>query len=387
MNRFCSIFNQLLQLFPRDQFERAVEEVKGDRHARGFRCWDQFVAMMFCQLGRAHSLREICGGLASCEGKLAHLGMEKAPHRSTLSYANEHRPWQLYEAIFYQLLQRCRQASGRGKKFRFNNKLVSMDSTVIELCANLFDWAQFVCTKGAVKLHLLLDHDGYLPSFAVITDRWTSDVEIARRMEFQPGSIVVFDRGYTDFAWFDRLTEQKVFFVTRAKKDWNFEVLQNLPVRPEWGELSHQVVRLGRGRHGGGRHCFRRIELQVEGLDEPLVLLTNHMGFAMRTIGELYKERWQIELFFKAIKQNLRIKTFVGTSANALKVQIWTALIAMLILRLLQLRSRWKWSLSNLVALLRMNLFVHRDLWQWLHDPFSPSPPLPQPLQSAFTFA
>jgi hypothetical protein len=387
VNRFCSIFNQLLQLFPRNQFEQTVGEFKGERHARGFRCWDQFVAMMFCQLGRAHSLREICGGLASCEGKLAHLGMEKAPHRSTLSYANEHRSWQLYEAIFYQLLERCRQASGQGRRFRFKNKLVSMDSTVIELCASLFDWAQFVCTKGAVKLHLLLDHDGYLPSFAVITDRWTSDIEIARRMGFPPGSIVVVDRGYADFGWFDGLTDQKVFFVTRAKKDWKFQVLQALPVRAEWGELSHQVVRLGRGRHGGGRHCFRRIELQVEGLEEPLVLLTNHMGFAMRTVGDIYKERWQIELFFKAIKQNLRIKTFVGTSANALKIQIWTALIAMLILRLLQLRSRWKWSLSNLVALLRMNLFVHRDLWQWLHDPFSSSPPLPQPLQSSLSFA
>ncbi len=386
MNRFCSIFNQLLQLFPRDQFQRTVRECRAERHARGFTCWGQFVAMLFCQLGRAHSLREICGGLASCEGKLAHLGIQRAPNRSTLAYANEHRPWQLYEAIFHQLLERCRQVSGKGQKFRFKNKLVSIDGTVIELCASLFDWAQFVCTKGAVKLHLLLDHDGYLPSFAVITDRWISEIEVARQWQFQPGSIVVFDRGYADFAWFDRLTDQGVYFVTRTKADWNFKVEKKLAVRRALGERVHAVVRLGRGRHGGGRHLFRLIELEVEGLDEPLVLLTNHMDLAPRTIGDIYKERWQIELFFKAIKQNLRIKTFVGTSANALKVQIWTALIAMLILRFLQLKSRWKWSLSNLVALLRMNLFVHRDLWQWLDDPFSAPPPLPQPVQAQLNF-
>ena len=390
MNRFCSIFNQLLQLFPRDQFQRTVREHRAERHARGFTCWGQFVAMLFCQLGRAHSLREICGGLASCEGKLAHLGIQRAPNRSTLAYANEYRPWQLYEAIFYQLLERCRQVSGRGQKFRFKNKLVSIDSTIIELCASLFDWSRFVCTKGAVKLHLLLDHDGYLPSFAVITDRWTSEIEVARGVQFQPGSIVVFDRGYVDFAWFDRLTDQGVYFVTRTKKDWNFEIQERLPVRAELGERVHAVVRLGRGRrrgrHQGGRHLFRLIELQVEGLDEPLVLLTNHMHLAPRTIGAIYKERWQIELFFRAIKQNLRIKTFVGTSANALKVQIWTALIAMLLLRFLQLKSRWKWSLSNLVALLRMNLFVHRDLWQWLHEPFHLPPPLPQAIQTQLSF-
>ena len=390
MNRFCSIFNQLLQLFPRDEFQRTVREHRAERHARGFTCWGQFVAMLFCHLGKAHSLREICGGLASCEGKLAHLGIHRVPNRSTLSYANEHRPWELYETIFYQLLERCRQISGKGKRFRFKNKLVSMDATIIELCASLFDWAQFVCTKGAVKLHLLLDHDGYLPSFAVITDRWTAEIEVARRMQFQPGSIVVFDRGYTDFAWFDRLTDAGVFFVTRTKKDWNYEVQERRPVRRELGEISHEVVRLGRGRrrgrHQGGRHLFRRIVLRVERLDEPLELLTNQMDFAPRTIGAIYKERWQIELFFKAIKQNLRIKTFVGTSANALKIQIWTALIAMLILRFLQLKSRWKWSLSNLVALLRMNLFVHRDLWQWVDNPFLVPPPLPDPIQTEFTF-
>ena len=166
MTRFCSIFNQLLQLFPRVDFQKAVIETKAERHARGFSCWGQFVAMLFCQLGRAHSLREICGGLASCEGKLAHLGIE-APKRSSLAYANAHRPWELYQAVFYQLLERCREVAGP-KKFRFKHKLLSLDTTVIDLCADAFEWATFRRRKGAVKLHFTLDHDGYLPTVLVV---------------------------------------------------------------------------------------------------------------------------------------------------------------------------------------------------------------------------
>ena len=174
MTRFCSIFSQLLQLFPRVEFQKAVVATKAERHARGFTCWGQFIAMLFCQLGRAHSLREICGGLASCEGKLAHLGID-APRRTTLAYANAHRPWQLYEQVFYQLLARCRGVTG-GKKFRFKNPLVSIDSTVIDLCAELFPWAEYRRTKGAVKLHFTLDHDGYLPTALVITHTVPFDV-------------------------------------------------------------------------------------------------------------------------------------------------------------------------------------------------------------------
>src|SRR5580704_9984848 len=167
--RFCSIFNQLLQLFSRQEFERAVTDTHAERHARGFTCWGQFVAMLFCHLGRAHSLREIVGGLAASEGKLRHLGLPDAPRRSTLAYANEHRPWPLYRSVFYQLLGRCREVAG-SHGFRFKNKLLTLDATLIELCASVFDWAQYRRTKGAVKLHLLLEHQGLLPSFALITE-------------------------------------------------------------------------------------------------------------------------------------------------------------------------------------------------------------------------
>jgi hypothetical protein len=200
MKRFSSIFSQLLQLFPRLEFEQAVKKHQAERGAKGFTSWGQFVAMLFCQLGRAHTLREICGGLASCEGKLKHLGVSEAPKKSTLAYANENRPWQLYQTVFGQLLEKCQSTvieSGWKKKFRFKNKLASLDSSTIDLCVSLFDWAKFRRTKGAVKLHLLLDHDGYLPSYAVVTDGKKSDIKVARTMTFAPGTVLVMDAATT----------------------------------------------------------------------------------------------------------------------------------------------------------------------------------------------
>lgn len=371
MTGFSSMFSQILKLFPRTAFETLVKQTRAERHARGFTSWGQFVAMLFCQLGRAHSLREICGGLASCEGKLSHLGIT-APSRSTLSYANEHRPWQLYEAVFHQLLDRCRSLAQGRRRFRFKNKLVSLDSTVIDLCVSLFDWAKFKTTKGAIKLHLLLDHDGYLPSFAVITDGKKADIQVARGLRFEPGTILVMDRGYVDYAWFDELTRNKVIFVTRLKDSAAYDLVDARPL-PERGHfLSDDVIRLK-----GVDAELRRIVLYDPEKDDTLVFLTNHLTFGPFTVAAIYKERWQVELFFKAIKQNLKIKTFVGTSANAVKTQVWTALIAILILKFLQLKASFSWSLSNLVALLRMNLFTHRDLWAWLNAPFE-GPPTPE---------
>jgi hypothetical protein len=389
VNRFCSIFSQLLKLVSRSEFQSMVKEHRAERHARGFACWDQFTSMLFCQLGRAQSLREICGGLASCEGKLIHLGMNGAPSRSTLAYANSHRPWQLYEAVFQHVLGRCREVAARHKrKFRFKNRLLSLDSTMIELCATLFDWARYVRTKGAVKLHLLLDHDGYLPTVAVITEGAQHDIRVARQLSFEPGTIVVMDRAYRDYSFYAALTAQGVFFVTRARSNTVYEVIERRTV-PERGIVRRdEIIRLTGEMHG--KNCpynLRRVEAEIEGFDEPLVFLSNNLELSPATIARIYKDRWQIELFFKALKQNLKIKTFVGTSPNALHIQIWTALIAMLILRYLQLRARFAWSLSNLVALLRMNLFVHRDLWTWLDQPFEPPQTIPQPVQHALSFA
>ena len=374
MIRVSSIFSQMLQLFSRAEFERTVREHKAERHSRGFTCWGQFVAMLFCHLGRAQSLREICGGLAASEGKLRHLGLPDAPARSTLAYANEHRPWQLYQSVFYQLLGRCREVAG-GHGFRFRNKLLSLDATVIELCAAVFDWAQYRRTKGAVKLHLLLDHQGLLPSYAVVTEGRVHESRIARTLRFEPGTIVVFDRGYNDYAWFDSLDADGVFFVTRMKENTDYGVLERRPAPERGGVERDEIIFLYKTARTGQRDLFlRRIEFRDEEQQRTLVFLTNHRDFAASTIARIYKSRWQIELFFKALKQNLRIKSFVGTSPNALQTQIWTALIALLLLKYLQLRSRFGWSLSNLAALLRQQLFVYRDLWRWIDQPFQPPP-------------
>ncbi len=383
MNRFCSIFSQLLQLFSRIEFQQAVRATKAERHARGFTCWGQFVAMLFCQLGRAHSLREITGGLRSCEGKLKHLGIT-APCRSTLAYANEHRPWQLYEHLFVQFLDRCRsQVPGR-KKFRFKNKLVSLDSTTIDLCLSIFNWAHFRRTKGAIKLHLLLDHDGYLPEFAVLSEGKVADVKVARELHFSSGTVVADDRGYTDYALWGRWCSQRVYFVTRMKDNALYEVIGDKRVPQYRRVLKDEQIEL-RGPKAIEKcpYPLRRIEVEDSETAEILVFLTNNFDLGASTIAAIYKDRWEIEIFFKHLKQNLKIKTFVGTSPNAVKIQIWTALIAMLILKFLQLRSKYSWSLSNLVALLRMNLFTHRDLWAWLDKPFDipPEPYEPEQLK------
>jgi len=386
MNSFCSIFSQLLQLFPRIEFQHMVKETRAERHAKGFTCWGQFVSMLFCQLGRAHSLREITGGLRSCEGKLKHLGIT-APAHSTLAYANEHRPWELYQQIFLQLFDRCRPQGVGKKKFRFKNKLISMDSSTIDVCLSMFNWAHFRRTKGAIKLHLLLDHDGYLPSYAYITDGKVSDVKVAHLFQFAPGTIVVDDRGYNDYALFGRWTSQGVYFVTRMKENTLYEVIGDRPVPQNRHILKDEQIELTGLKAIEKCPCpLRRIEVYNPGKQEILVFLTNHMDLGATTIAAVYKDRWEIEIFFKALKENLKIKTFVGTSANAVKIQIWTALIAMLILKFLQLRSKFAWSLSNLIALLRMNLFTHRDLWAWLDKPFDVLPVLYEPEQINFSF-
>ena len=380
MNRVCSIFSQLLQLFPRTEFQRAVKEHKAERHARGFTGWGQFVAMLFCQLGRAHSLREICGGLACCEGKLKHLGIPLAPKRSTLAYANEHRPWQLYQTVFEQTLCKCRelvQSQGGRKKFRFKNKLMSLDGSVIDLSVSMFDWAKFRRTKGAIKLHMLLDHDGYLPSFGVVTEGKASELKVARSLPFEPGTILAIDRGYIDYDWFASLTSQEVYFVTRMKENAVYVVQEEFEVPQNRNVLKDQLIYFPSQPKAGEEPClFRRVEIWDEDKQESIVFLTNLLAFGATTIAAIYKDRWQVELFFKAIKQNLKIKTFVGTSANAVKTQVWTALIAILVLKYLQLKSKFAWSLSNLLALLRQQLFVYRDLYQWLDDPFQAPPVL-----------
>jgi hypothetical protein len=321
-------------------------------------------------------------------------GAEGRPAQRLMSYVNEHRPWQLYQNVFHMLFVRFQSQLAlpgvrQTKKFRFKNKLVSLDSSVIDLCLKMYDWAKFRTTKGASKLHLLLDHDGYLPSFCVITTGKVHDVTVAKTLKLQPGTIIVDDRGYNDYELFGRWTDEGVYFVTRLKDNAVYRVLKRLPA-PEKSNSAvrkDQVIRFTGPQAKKKCSCeLRLVFFYDEAQKRKFQFLTNNFALAAGAIAAVYKDRWAVELFFKALKQNLKIKTFVGTSPTAVKTQVWTALITMLMLRFMKLKAKWGWSLSNLVTLLRMNLFTHRDLWAWLDTPFAVSPDPPGAQQVAMVF-
>jgi DDE family transposase/uncharacterized protein DUF4372 len=373
---FCSFFQQILSLFPRGEFDHLVSRYQAERHARGFASWDHFVAMLYCQVGRAQSLGEICDGLNSLQGKKKHLGID-TPRKSTLAYANAHRPASLFEGVFHSLIDRVMKEMQPKHRFRFKNKLLTIDTTTIDLCASMFDWAHFMRTKGAVKLHMVLDHAGLLPLFCTITTGKASDIQLARTLNLPAGTILVCDRGYVDFFWFRSLTERKICFVTRLRSNDPVQVSKCREVKRGELVIYDETIQVGTARRGGaGPLTLRQVTVPDEN-GSPFRIVTNNFKLAPSTIAEIYRQRWQIETFFKAIKQNLRIKTFVGTSANALRTQVWSALIAIVILKYLQMKARVGWSLSRLVALFRLHLLSYRDLWSWLDDPFSSfeSPP------------
>lgn len=382
MVKHGSLFSQLVDLIDRKKFHELVHRHQAERYAKKFNSWDHFVAMLFCQLAQAKSLREICGGLACCMGKMRHLGMKRAPNKSTLSYANANRPWQMFEALFYEVLTHCKTAAPGKHKFRFKNKLLSLDSSTISLCLSLFPWAKFRRTKGAVKLHLLLDHDGYMPEYAYISNGKRHDVTVARNLALSPGSIITMDRAYNDYLLFANWTKAKIYFVTRLKRNADYCVEKEFSVPQNRNILSDELIRFtGHRAQQQCPHLMRKVVVWDSVNEKPIVLLTNHLDFGATTISSIYKDRWQIELFFKALKQNLKVKTFVGTSENALYIQIWTALIAMLMVKFLQFKSKFGWSLSNLVAFLRWNLFTYRPLWEWIDSPFEVLPNEPQSFQ------
>jgi hypothetical protein len=391
MIQAASLFNQLLRHFPRAEFAALVRKHDAERGAKGFTCWTQLVAMLFCQMAHADSLREICNGLACSLGKLVHLGIGVAPNKSTLSYANKHRPAKLYEELFYTALGRFRDERGLGvrkQRFRFKNKLLSLDSTTISLCLEIFPWAKFRRAKGGVKAHVLLDHDDYLPRYVLITEARRSDVKMADAFPLNRESIVVMDRGYNDYALFGKWTDQGIHFVTRLKDNAAYEVLEECPVPANRNIRSDQLIRFtGEKAQKDCPSLRRRVGAWDPVNEREIVLLTNLQEFGATTIAAIYKDRWEIELFFKALKQNLKVKTFVGTSENALRIQIWTALIAILLLKWLHHLSKAKWSLSNLASMLRMNLFTYRDLTAWLDDPFGTPPLLPESQQLTLALA
>jgi hypothetical protein len=297
MTQVCSVYSQLLQLFSRGEFARAVKHHQAERNAKGFSSWEQFVAMLFCQLAHLNSLREVCMGLASCESPLKHLGISVTPKKSTLAYANANRPWELFESIFMQLLEKCQTetAAHCHRKFRFKNKLMSLDASIIELSATMFDWAKYTQQKGAIKLHLLLDHDGYLPSFAVVTEGKYSELNVARDLRLKAGTILAVDRGYNDYVWFGQLTRDGIFFVTRMKTNTVYTTVEVRAVPEKGNVLSDQIISVPSLRkHSEAPVLFRRIEYWNADKEEILVFFTNLLHLAASTVAAIYKDRWQI---------------------------------------------------------------------------------------------
>lgn len=390
-----SMFAQLLSLIDRGSFKKAVKDRGSEKGAKGFSSWNHFVCLLFAQLAGASSLREVAGGLAGALGKLNHLGIFRSPNKSTLSYANNHRPWQLFEDIFKVVLNKARSMGrDRKKKFKFKNPLYSIDSSVIDLCLEVFDWALYKRTKGAVKLHLMLEHQSYLPCWALISDGKTADVTVARTMSLPRGAIVAMDRGYVDFNLFSSWTAQGVYFVTRIKERMLYEVVESRPVPAKAGRppadrsepsgsgvlRDETIVFTSQRAQWRCPMPLRLVTIWDETKKREMAFLSNNFKLSAATISAIYKDRWSIESFFKAIKQNLKIKTFLGTSENAVKSQLWTALLAILLMKYLQLMARLGWALSNLIALFRLNILVHRDLLAWLENPKEP-PPMASPEQ------
>jgi hypothetical protein len=377
MSHNHTILGQMLQMISRFEFQKAVNETQTEYHARGFRSWNHFTAMLFGQLSGQDSLRGIEAGLASQVQSLYHLGV-KPVHRSTLSYANEHRSHELFKKLFEWMLSQCQPLAPK-HKFKFKNPLYSIDATTIDLCLSLFDWATFRKTKGAIKLHVKLNHAGYLPSFAVVTTGKKHEQTVAPHIPLDKGDVVVFDRWFTNFKWYASLCERNIYFVTRLKKNADYRIVERRSTRQHQHISSDQTIQL-QGFYSKQKcpYQLRRIRSRDPETGKWIVLLTNQFKWSAATIAKVYKERWQIELFFKALKQQLKVKSFVGTSQNALLSQMWVALIAYLLLSYLKFKSKFQWSLNTLSSILPTNLFTRRNLWDWLNAPFhaqSNSPP------------
>ena len=358
-----TIFHQMLKLIPRHHLAKLETEHGTGRKARSFSRWSQLVHLLAMQLTARVSLRDGVASLRARLKSLYHLGV-KPVARSTFADANSQRPASFFEALFTLMYRRCQPLAPK-HKFRFKNKLFSLDATVVSLGLSLFPWARFRRTKGGIKLHTLLDHDGYLPAFVAISPAREHEVQRARSLSLPKGSIVVEDMGYTDYDRYAQLTAQKIFFVTRQKRNARYEVLERRKVNKKQGLLSDQTIRLQ------AQECpvpLRRIAYRDTATGRRYVFLTNHFKLAAKTIADIYKERWQIEIFFRFIKQNLKVKAFIGNSENAVLTQIYAALIVYLLLCYLKFMCNLNVTLQNCIRILQLNLF-RTCTWRELFEP------------------
>jgi len=364
-----TVFSQLLKFIPRHEFETLANRHHSGRSFRTASRWSQFVTMAMAQLAGRNSLRDIVDNISAQAHRLYHLGSAKLS-RSNLSRINDGKPYALYEALFGKLLSRC-QGVVPGHNFRFSHPLYSLDASTIDLCLSVFPWADFRTTKGAIKLHVGLNHAGYLPEFVTVTEGKSHDVTVGRTLEFPKGSIVAVDKGYNDYAWYKQLTDKGIYFVTRLKTNAKYRTVDRRPILKSKGLICDQTIEFAGIQTA--KKCpvqLRRIAYRDAETGKRYVFLTNNFTLSAKTIADIYKARWQVELFFKWIKQNLKIKSFVGTSKNAVMTQIWIALCIYLLLAFLKFQSKSQISTQQILRLLQLNLFEKRDLMALLRgDP------------------
>nr|WP_121966461.1 IS4 family transposase [Myroides sp. N17-2] len=368
-------FLKIIQKLDRSKFKKIVKERQTDKHNKGFDSWNHLISMLFCHFSRSKSVRDISNGLRSATGNLNHLGIDKTPSKSSVSYQNKNRDHELFKAYYFALLESLGQhPKFKQVKFRIKSKTLLLDSTTISLCLSIFDWAKYKTSKGAVKMHTLLDFDGNLPAYINITNGKIADNKGAYDIPLLKGSVVIADRFYNDFSLLNVWDSKQVFFVIRHKDNLKFETIKELelPENRHQNILKDELISLTNTR---SQHIYpkelRRVAMWNEQNNQVIELITNQFNWTANTISELYRSRRMVEIFFRDLKQLLHIKSFVGTSKNAVMIQIWTALITILILKALRAQSKFKWHLSNLVAFIRLNLFVKIELQRWLDNPLN----------------
>lgn len=362
MSHHNTAFHQLLKPLSRHEFESLAKQHHSGQKLRTASRWDQFVGMAMSQLSGRQSLRDIESSLASQQNKLYHLGA-KPIARSTLARINENQPAELYQDVFYKLLKRCQSQPSAQHKFRFKNPLYSLDASHIDLSVKLFPWAKISKDKASIKLSAGLNHENMLPEFVALSDGIENDMIQGRKFRFPKGSIVAFDKGYVDYQWFGALSRQEVYFVTRLRPKAVFSILEERAVLTSKGVLRDQIIQLD-SAHAKKRGApkLRRIEYRDRETGKKFIFLTNHFELAASTVAAIYKDRWQVELFFKAIKQNLKIKAFVGTSKNAILTQIWIAMITYLLLAFARHSAKTGWTVQRIMRVIQLNLFERKSL-------------------------
>ena len=363
MPRHPFVLSQFLQLLPRYEFQRIVNKYKGDFHTKHFKCWDHLASMMIAHIRQEDSLRDIDITLNAHASKLYHIGVTQCP-KSTLADANELRDYRIYEEFAKTLMHRARREYAQTElAIEVDNAVYALDASTIDLTLSLYPWAKFRKTKGAIKMHAMLDLRGNLPAFLYITDGKVHDIKAAPHVPIEPEGVYVVDRAYVDFSWLWSIQQRGAFFVTKLKKAINWTRILSYPVDKSLGLRSDQEILLASKKSKSlYPKRLRRITFRDETKGRTLVFLTNNFALSSETIAALYKARWEIELFFKWIKQNLKIKTFLGTSPNAVKTQIWIAMVVYLVLAILKERYHLDFPMSKLLHFLEVNLFEQKPL-------------------------